>query len=356
MSEQKKMTSKWPIWKPAWCPQASRFRGHRLNSFSALRGGPLTGAWWTPNRHWRGSVLQKETLFWIPLGPRTGLWEMFDVGAKTAVQHIYIYIHTHFFGQRMHEESHAGSWTRFRDRPCAACAADAAPGNSQGNTELQQDLGLCRACMEWSTVSKHPENGFLRKFSIVSLFSSHFWTFLPLSSWRLFSIWLLFSPFPALGPFFHSTQARHDPKTRIPMSVNSDRRKQSQEQCELWEEMPSKQYHFNHTFPKDPAVLKILRGVNLLRVVFLVSRTINSRGLTWLKSKASVTSGLCTCSELRSLSTVIASSLKIGFQASFDSACPHFTLFLGFVFHSSPVIVIVKDYFYIWHGSRAGWF
>ena len=40
----------------------------------------------------------------------------------------------------------------------------------------------------------------------------------------------------------------------------------------------------------------------------------------------------------------IASSLKIGFQASFDSACLHFTPFLRFAFHSSPVIVIVKTH------------
>ena len=42
--------------------------------------------------------------------------------------------------------------------------------------------------------------------------------------------------------------------------------------------------------------------------------------------------GLIAHSAFRSLSTVIASSLKIGFQAPFDSACPRFTLFLGFVF------------------------
>ena len=41
----------------------------------------------------------------------------------------------------------------------------------------------------------------------------------------------------------------------------------------------------------------------------------------------------------------IASSLKIGFQASFDSACLHFTPFLRFVILSSPVIVIVKTHF-----------
>ena len=43
----------------------------------------------------------------------------------------------------------------------------------------------------------------------------------------------------------------------------------------------------------------------------------------------------------------IASSLKIRLQASFDSACPHFTPFFGFVFHSSPVIVIIKIHFII---------
>ena len=42
-----------------------------------------------------------------------------------------------------------------------------------------------------------------------------------------------------------------------------------------------------------------------------------------------------------------ASSFKIGFQASFDSACLHFTPFPGFAFHSSPVIVIVKIHFII---------
>ena len=38
----------------------NEFRDHKLNSFSALRGGRLTGAWWTPSRHSRGSILQKE--------------------------------------------------------------------------------------------------------------------------------------------------------------------------------------------------------------------------------------------------------------------------------------------------------
>ena len=58
-------------------------------------------------------------------------------------------------------------------------------------------------------------------------------------------------------------------------------------------------------------------------------------------------------SVFRSLSTVIASSLKIGFQAPFDSACLHFTPILGFVFHSSPVIVIVKSDSHILTGSSS---
>ena len=72
-------------------PQASQFRVPILSSFSALHGGPLTGAWWTPSRHSRGSVLQKKH-FLMPLGPRTGFWAVFQVG-PAAVQHIYIYMY-----------------------------------------------------------------------------------------------------------------------------------------------------------------------------------------------------------------------------------------------------------------------
>ena len=54
------MIQKWPIWKPVRGPRWSRFRVHKSVSFWAIFGGPLTVALWTPNRHSRGSVLQKE--------------------------------------------------------------------------------------------------------------------------------------------------------------------------------------------------------------------------------------------------------------------------------------------------------
>ena len=70
-----------------------------------------------------------------------------------------------------------------------------------------------------------------------------------------------------------------------------------------------------------------------------------------VKRMCSVT-GPQHCSVLRSLSTVIASPLKIGFQPTFDSAVLISLPLRDFGF-SSPVIVIVKSYFDIWHGSRA---
>ena len=73
-------------------------------------------------------------------------------------------------------------------------------------------------------------------------------------------------------------------------------------------------------------VLVIIAGNSL---VFL-SRTINSRGLTWLKTKGFSVTGLQHYSALRSLSTVIASPLKIGFHPPFDLGVLLFTPSQGF--------------------------
>ena len=51
---KQKNTLQWPIWKPVWGPQASRFRDHIQVSFWALHGGPLISALWIPNRHSKG--------------------------------------------------------------------------------------------------------------------------------------------------------------------------------------------------------------------------------------------------------------------------------------------------------------
>ena len=67
-------------------------------------------------------------------------------------------------------------------------------------------------------------------------------------------------------------------------------------------------------------------------------------GLTWLKSKRFSVIGLSAHSELRSLSTVIASSLKIRFQPTFDLAVLISLPLRDFGF-SSPVIVIVEIHF-----------
>ena len=67
-----------------------------------------------------------------------------------------------------------------------------------------------------------------------------------------------------------------------------------------------------------------------------------SHGLTWLKSKGLSVTGLRACSVLRSLSTVIASSLKIGFHPPFDLGV-FFSLPLRDFGFSSLVIVIVKN-------------
>ena len=91
MREAKK-TLKWPIWKPVRGPHASRFRVHKSVSFWAIYVGPPTVALWTPNRHSRGSVLQKEA-FKKKKGPRTdSLWGVRCGPASGCPAYIYIYI------------------------------------------------------------------------------------------------------------------------------------------------------------------------------------------------------------------------------------------------------------------------
>ena len=70
----------------------------------------------------------------------------------------------------------------------------------------------------------------------------------------------------------------------------------------------------------------------------------HQHGLTWLKAKGVQCQRALHSFRLRSLSTVIASPLKIGFQPTFDSAVLISLPLRDFGF-SSPVIVIVKNYF-----------
>ena len=93
MSEQKTKSSKNDQFE-------SRLGAHKragseainLNSFSALCGGPLTSAWWTPSRRSKGLRSAERFFLFDALRPQTGLWEVFDVCPKPAVQHTYIYI------------------------------------------------------------------------------------------------------------------------------------------------------------------------------------------------------------------------------------------------------------------------
>ena len=53
-------------------------------------GGPLTVALWTPNRHSRGSVLQKEAFFFVFGAPNWLLYKGSNVVPKPTVQHLRV--------------------------------------------------------------------------------------------------------------------------------------------------------------------------------------------------------------------------------------------------------------------------
>ena len=86
----KKKIPKWPIWKPARGPRASRFRDHIQVSFWALRSGPLTGFLWTPNRHSKGFFLQKEAIFLVFLWSSNWLSGKVSSGPASGCPYIYI--------------------------------------------------------------------------------------------------------------------------------------------------------------------------------------------------------------------------------------------------------------------------
>ena len=87
------MIQKWPIWMPVRGPRWCRFRVHKSVPFWANFDGPLTDSLWTPNRHSRGSVLQKEAFF-FKNGPRTDFTQGVKCGPQTdCPAYIYIYIY-----------------------------------------------------------------------------------------------------------------------------------------------------------------------------------------------------------------------------------------------------------------------